>query len=1063
MSKYGKNTSAAGVLVLWCVAAIAQWPNASSLRAQEEKATPSPSTPPTVVRPGGERPTPTPGGGPPSGSPSGPPKIGPDGKPIPPDGDKSKEGDKKPDGKSEGSPTNVTRPTEPPEKPNPDELKVRPDAEGKVQFQFRNQPWPDLLRWLADVSDLSLDWQELPGDYLNLATQRPYTLVEARDMINRHLLSRGFTMLEHEGVLSIVKTSAINPALVPRVEVEELSDQPPHRFVRASIELSFLVADEVEEEFKSMLSPNGKITALSATNRLEIMDAAANLSDIARVINDEQSQTALDGLAREFKLEYARAEGVKLQLEAFLGVKSGSSSSSSRGGMDQFQHMQQQMQQQMQQMQQQMQQAQGGSSRSGRPSTPVKQNNEVYIVANVRNNSLIVSAAPQKLAVVAAFIQRIDVPNSSAADFQRMQSRMKVYRLATLDPKQLVASLIEMDALEPTTKLQVDEDNAAIIAYASLSDQFVIQSVIDRLDGSGRQFEVIQLRRLDAESVAGSIQFLMGAQEEKDNSNDRSRYYYGYFGGDSSSSKKKNEDKMRVGANVNDNQIMLWANSVEMEEVRNLLVKLGELPPEGGRPSNVRVIDASRQPETLEYLRKLQERWNRVSPNPLVLPDAKEFEEKKPPEKEPAEKPPVVNPGEDVITFESTRVEQGRLTSTATASSEENDSASAEAASETAAGDEEGNEEEGNDDEAGDEAGAEAGDEAGDEVGVEQFQRVPELGRRRPTRPREPEAAVAGEPKPIEIMVDESGNLVLRSEDTAALDRLEELMQTNKPPKRPYDLFHVKYTRATWIVLNLEDYFKNEESTKEDPRDRYYSWLFGMPSEKKKTPERQLGKKVPLRFLADNDTNTIIVQGANDAERQTIQELIDLWDVAEPINDTNVRYTKIVKIEYSQAESIAEVVKDAYRDYLSANDKAFQQQNQNRSNGSNESKRNAGSEMISSSGGENYSLKGKLSVGVDPVTNSIVVFAQGKTLLDVVCKMIQELDQSAKPQGSIEILQMSPDSNGDAVERALRAIMSKGQSDQNSDSDSRSRSSSRYGSSRYGSSRSSSSRSRDND
>ena len=121
----------------------------------------------------------------------------------------------------------------------------------------------------------------------------------------------------------------------------------------------------------------------------------------------------------------------------------------------------------------------------------------------------------------------------------------EVYRLVTLDPKQLVASLIDMDALEPSTRLQVDADNSAIIAYASLADQFVIQSVIDRLDGSGRKFEVIQLRRLDAESVAGSIQFLMGAKEEKDNSNDRNRYFGYYDFNSRSNEKKKNDDQMR--------------------------------------------------------------------------------------------------------------------------------------------------------------------------------------------------------------------------------------------------------------------------------------------------------------------------------------------------------------------------------------------------------------------------------------------------------------------------------------------------------------------------------------
>ncbi len=124
-----------------------------------------------------------------------PTKLGPDGKPLP--------GAGKPDGKEAGkdskegsAPTPVTRSAEPPTPPDAKELQVRPDKDGTVQFSFRNQPWPEILRWLAEVSNLSLDWQELPGDYLNLATQRPYTLVETRDVVNRHLLSRGFTLLE---------------------------------------------------------------------------------------------------------------------------------------------------------------------------------------------------------------------------------------------------------------------------------------------------------------------------------------------------------------------------------------------------------------------------------------------------------------------------------------------------------------------------------------------------------------------------------------------------------------------------------------------------------------------------------------------------------------------------------------------------------------------------------------------------------------------------------------------------------------------------------------------------
>ncbi|HMO86636.1 MAG TPA: hypothetical protein PKC18_17120, partial [Lacipirellulaceae bacterium] len=76
-----------------------------------------------------------------------------------------------------------------------DELKARPDKDGFVQFSFRGQAWLDVLEWFAEISRSSLDWQELPADKLNLTTQRKYTVLETRDLLNRHLLSRGFTML----------------------------------------------------------------------------------------------------------------------------------------------------------------------------------------------------------------------------------------------------------------------------------------------------------------------------------------------------------------------------------------------------------------------------------------------------------------------------------------------------------------------------------------------------------------------------------------------------------------------------------------------------------------------------------------------------------------------------------------------------------------------------------------------------------------------------------------------------------------------------------------------------
>ena len=122
------------------------------------------------------------------------------------------------DAKTKESIKPIHRPPAPAASPNPDEFKVQPNSTGKIRLSFNGQPWQPVLEWLATISGMSLDWQELPGDCLNLSTQRSYTVPEVRDLINRLLLARGFTMLCHGEVLTVAEIKKIDPSLVPRVE-----------------------------------------------------------------------------------------------------------------------------------------------------------------------------------------------------------------------------------------------------------------------------------------------------------------------------------------------------------------------------------------------------------------------------------------------------------------------------------------------------------------------------------------------------------------------------------------------------------------------------------------------------------------------------------------------------------------------------------------------------------------------------------------------------------------------------------------------------------------------------
>lgn len=1015
-----------------------------------------------IVEEGSQPPNAEPGGTPPDGAQ--PPNANPGEQPDP----NAKPGNvknpnAKPDekGKTDDAVANVKRKAEPPEPPNKREFDVRPE-DGMIQFQFRNQAWPDLMRWLAEVSDVSLDWQELPGDYLNIATQKKQSLEYARDMFNRHLLARGFTMLEFEGNIQIVKTAGINSALVPKVDPSKLSSLPPNRFVRVSIPLNTLVATEVVTEVKSLISSNGSINALSATNRLEAMDTAGNLLELLRILTEEQSDVALDQLAREFILEHVRATDVKDQLAAFLGLDAPKRTTPMTPEEQQQLAMQQQMM--AQQAQQQGRNANPAAKKPGAP--------EIHLVANNRRNSVIAHAPPDKMAVIAAFVRRVDVPSENANQYGGIDTNVKVYRLASLDPKKLVTSLLSMDALEPTTKLEVDEKNKAIIAYASLSDQLIIQKTLERLDGSAREFDVIQLRRLRAEDVAGTIKSLMGAADTKKDDNSRRRMYYDPWGG-MNREPEGQPDAFRVGANSQKNQLLIWANELERAEVNKFLVKLGEIPPEGGNRSRVRVIDANRSAETLEYLERLQKTWGKMAPNQLVLPDKSEFDpaerkntaaeqsskstkkeaadedipsanrndEKKgsdakgPSKKETDEKSDTKPKPEDVsdtsiheatshgailrpemfsashfisaIGMEINPPADADTTDTASTSAVTNGSTEAGPV---------------------DEARKKSSDESievnqkNNDAEASRSSAAPRSNLPRSNAPRSGQLndrSRSGLP-PIEIQFDERGNLVLISDDPEALDRLEQMMIDNAPPSRGYEVFDIKNTRPSWIKLNLEDYFKDEK--KKDPNDSFIFIFDYMSGGDKKDEGPELGKQRKLRFLSDNDTKTLIVIGADEVQLKTISELITLWDVPEETNKQGLRYTKLIKVEFSTAEGIVETIKDAYRDLLSSNDKAFEKEagGGGGGEGGKESKRDSSSSAVLE-GAMNFGFSGKLSLGVNKTTNSIIVSARGEDLLKLVVDMIKQLDEAAKPNDTVEIVKVGG-TNLDALDKALKAL-----------------------------------------
>lgn len=857
-----------------------------------------------------------------------------------PDDKEKKEGESKDDEeKPNDGPTK--RPNKPPTPPDPRELEAKPDATGRVTFSFHGQAWGDVLQWLANVSELSLDWRELPSDYLNLTTQRAYSLAEARDLINRHLQARGYTLLLSGEVLSVFKLDQLDPSLVPRATEEELYDRLPHDVVKVSLAVpEGYDAKQTLEDVKQALSPHAKAMPLAATKRLLLIDTVANLRMVSALLNEER--LAVEGRAgpREFVLEHVQASEVIDIVYVVLGLDPNSRPS----------QMELQMQQQKMQLLNQM--AQRGKDvmkllqKDGPP---------VYLAYNRQRNSVLANAPPEQMRIIQRTIEALDVPASegggvSAAAGER---RLEQYRLKTISPTAVISALEEIGGLSPRAELRGDKESKTLFARASSRDHEKITSLIDQLDGAETVVEVFWLRRLPAEAVAGSIQSLIINKPKKKKKDNDYPFFFSYRRNNNDDDEP--ETLLRVDADIENNRLIVRGTPQQLEEVRDLLIKLGEPIDDRADERRVRVLDTLDPDKTERLLRELKAAWPSVGgETELILPAEQD-------EDEPAEA--EAEPAEARTARETTGSGRFRLLSGG---------------------------------------------------GAEEATEAPE-----------------GKP-PVAIRIDPRGRLVISSDDTAALGRLEELIAELTPEPARYKVFPVKVRNPEDLVDSLRVYF--EEFLAEDDEQVLDWWgrVRGVKSEEDE-PVR-LSRRRPLRFLADDRSSTILVANATSAQLVEIGKLIETWDRKPSTDRVYNRRTVTMKLRYAQASNVVEALKEVYRDLLSRGDKEFDT----------EERKASGSlyaylTKIHYGDGEStdpafIGFDGLLSLGADDEANVVIVSAREEVFGSVV-DAIRQLDEQSRPTQSVQVLSLANSGATEDIRRALLRALGEGRDASDRDRD----------------------------
>ncbi len=896
---------------------------------------------------------------------------------------KDGEGEKK-DKKEEGG-DSVKRPDKPPRAPDPRELEVALDKDGRVPpFNFIGQGWPDVMQWLANLSKCSLDYLELPSGYINLTTQHAYPLDEVRDLLNRQLLARGYISVQSGELLSVYKIDKLDPSSVRRVTEDDLLDLKPYDFVKVTFDLpAGMEVDKAKDDIKQVLSPNAKTFPLVTSRRILVIDAVANLRMVSALMNEERMVQDGRVVPKEFVLKHARPEQVIDILYVVLGMDPKSRPT----------QMDIQLQQQRLQIMAQMQQKGTDVSKMLKQDGP-----PVYLAYNKQRNSVLVNAPPEQMKVIEQTIAYLDVPfggeaavDTAGATAGTGDREMRKYPLTTLDPENFVTTLKEIGGLSPYVEFKTDKKSKLLFALATEADHVKIKSLIADFDGTGRQFEVVWLRRLPADAVASTIFNLMAGQTKDKKDNNQRRYWSPWDDYGNNQNEDEPVQGFGVDADIENNRLLLWANESEMERVRGLLVKLGEIPDGQRQQSPFRLVQPSAEVSTDELLKRLQDAWTASGQNELII---------KLPAKPPAEatedKEKKADPaGEKAAESTKDRSAAFRRPVTVLAQFVQLEQTGAGAAEAVA-----------------DKAAAPAAE-------------PPHV----PAAPTAP-AAKPGQAPPVTVTVTEDGRLMLSSADPLALDRMEELIDKLSPPEKRYKVFRLKYISALNMKWNLEDFFADELKGDTKSTIEYDPWYGFRPGSSSIDKGTGLSKRKKLMISWDTPSNTILIANASPSQMQEIEQLIAEYDKPAPEDSVRTRRTAWIKVKYSKASAIADSIKQVYRDLLSSKDKEFDR-------GGDERQRGQSQERVTvfrygsdgDQGGKRptpmkVGFEGALSIGADDVSNMILVSVQEELYPSVVA-MIQALDEEAAPKTTVQVHRVTGSVTAEALQKAIDQAMSK--------------------------------------
>lgn len=278
---------------------------------------------------------------------------------------------------------------------------IESDGEKYITMDFQDVDIAVLVKFIGEITGKNFVMDERVQGKVTVVSPTRITPEEAYSVFQAVLQVKGFTTVPSGAAIRIIPTKDAKATSLRTVEAR--GQAPSEEFITRLVPLAQVDVGDVIPVLQPMVSADGLVTGYAQTNALILVDSAANVERLAKLVAEldvasSRRQTAMLSLTHAMAGELAETIGQALEERA----------------------------------------GPAAPPAAGKPGGPPATLKAFKITPDERTNTLIVNAPPEQMAQIKAMVQRLDVPLPPGS------GRVNVYYLKYANAEDMLPVLLDV-------------------------------------------------------------------------------------------------------------------------------------------------------------------------------------------------------------------------------------------------------------------------------------------------------------------------------------------------------------------------------------------------------------------------------------------------------------------------------------------------------------------------------------------------------------------------------------------------------------------------------------------